>query len=99
MLDIRQRLFLIVSIAVLLVLAIVLSIMAINKHNDTTQEQPDNTQQTSGNGEVPAPIYDASLNLQPVIGNPQQLGSVLANEDETERFVRQRSIDFVERFL
>ncbi|OIO19814.1 MAG: hypothetical protein CO029_01955 [Candidatus Magasanikbacteria bacterium CG_4_9_14_0_2_um_filter_41_10] len=99
MLDIRQRLFLIVSIAVLLVLAIVLSILGIKKYNDTTSVKLDIIQQESGSGEEQPQMYDASLNLQPVIGDPQQLGSVLANEDETERFVRQRSIDFVERFL
>ncbi len=101
MLDLRQRLFLIISIGVLLVLAIVLSILAIKKHNTVTTNPENTTPQgtTNASDSIGPDVFDTTLNLQPVIGDPTQLSSVLANEDETHRFVRQRSIDFIERFL
>ncbi|PIR76443.1 MAG: hypothetical protein COU32_02005 [Candidatus Magasanikbacteria bacterium CG10_big_fil_rev_8_21_14_0_10_42_10] len=100
MLDLRQRLFLITSIVILGVLAIVLGILAIQRQGQRTQSEVgttvDGQSPTNGNQ---ATVFDPTLQLPPVIGDPNALGSKLADEDQTERYVRQRAIDFVERFL
>jgi len=100
MLDLRQRLFLIISIVILLILAMILGTIAIRKHQQVTSTEQTPTVTTPVTDNTVAPeIFDTSLNLNPTVGDPNQLSSVLANEDQTARFVRQRAIDFVERFL
>ena len=96
MMDLRKRIFIISSIVVLGVLAIVLVLVVPREPNvdvpDFDPNQPDATDDADD------AFVDDTLDLPPVIGDPTAISPILANEDAGERYVRQLAIDFVERF-
>ena len=87
MLDLRKRIFIGISVAVLVVLAIMLILL---------RPKQDGTGDTTGQEDVV--FTDDTLTLPPVAGDPNSFSPVLTNENADERYVRQLAIDFVERF-
>lgn len=100
MLDLRQRMFVRVSIVLLIILGVVLLILVFRRESssDFGDDQPVVPDAGSEVEESPT-VFDPSLNLPPVIGNPNEMAPLLANEDERARYARQLAGTFVERFL
>lgn len=98
MLNLRQRLFLIMSVIIGALLIIVLIILAITRRDTPVGPIQETSPQVDTTDDTPL-VYDPTLNLTPVVGGGESLSPGLANEDTTSRYVRQRAIDFVERFL
>ncbi len=96
MMDLRKRIIIISSLMMLGVLIIVLAIMASRRSAvevaNFDPDQPDATE------DADAAFLSDTLDLPPVVGNPEAISPILANEDADERYVRQLAITFVERF-
>ncbi len=89
MMDLRKRLFLGISVVVLIVLAVVLFLLSRSDEEAQPFDETDNEE---------AAFLDDTLDLTPFVGDPTVISPILANEDADERYVRQLAIDFVERF-
>jgi len=92
MLDLRKRIFIGTSVVILVIMVIVLFVVVLRRDKAPDAEVPDNgipTENETG---------DPTLNVPPVIGNPDVISPTLLNENSGERYVRQLSINMVERF-
>ncbi|HBB38071.1 MAG: hypothetical protein UV82_C0002G0093 [Candidatus Magasanikbacteria bacterium GW2011_GWD2_43_18] len=96
MFTLRQRIFTVISIFLVAVLVVVLIIFSLRGKRSPASQISENENFVP---EETTPVFDSSLQLPPVAGDPTRMSPTLSDENDVERYVRQRSIDFVERFL
>lgn len=94
--DLRKRLFIIISVVVLFILAI--TIFLLIPERDEIYPLSEDMEDDIFTDETDILFEDDTLDLPSVIGDPSALSSILSKEEPSERYVRQLAIDFVERF-
>jgi hypothetical protein len=92
MLDLRKRIFIGTSVVVFIILAVVLFVIVLRRDTAPDTQVPDTSTPPIDE------FFDPTLNLPPVVGNPDESSPTLIQEDTGERYVRQLAINMVERF-